>query len=250
MAVSNEFLAVQNAMAERYADQLSSVLSTEMQRMLRTYRITGTAIHADEHVVIMGTILRALWKDTINAVGRVDNLVDIKSEDAEFLEEVLRRYIEAYGQIRISQISLATHKQIQEAIHTGLRKGESIDEVVARLQETAPQLSRLRSEVIARTEVHSAAIFTSMESAKASPFELLKEWASADDHRTRDFGEGSETTNEFNHRVMDGVAVPMDAKFLVPHKLGFTEALDFPGDPNGSASNIIRCRCALTYERA
>jgi hypothetical protein len=46
---------------------------------------------------------------------------------------------------------------------------------------------------------------------------------------------------------MNGVTVPLDEPFAVPTKYGTTENLMFPGDPDGSAANIIGCRCGQVY---
>ena len=63
----------------------------------------------------------------------------------------------------------------------------------------------------------------------------LKEWVTALDDKVRD---GS--SSEFDHTAAHGEAVELKAAFEATG-----ESLEFPGDPGGSAGNIINCRCAL-----
>ena len=44
------------------------------------------------------------------------------------------------------------------------------------------------------------------------------------------------------HRSADGQRVDINERFLVDG-----ESLKFPRDPNGSAKNIINCRCVSIY---
>ena len=56
----------------------------------------------------------------------------------------------------------------------------------------------------------------------------IKIWVATLDGNTRDA-----------HAGADGQEVPIDMPFNVGG-----EALMFPGDPNGSAENVINCRCS------
>jgi uncharacterized protein with gpF-like domain len=58
--------------------------------------------------------------------------------------------------------------------------------------------------------------------------QVTKEWVSRGDSRVRDA-----------HRAADGQVVPMNMPFIVKG-----ESLQYPGDPAGSASNIVNCRCS------
>ena len=42
---------------------------------------------------------------------------------------------------------------------------------------------------------------------------------------------------------MNLVKVPADQPFKVPSKSGVQDMM-YPGDPNGSAGNVINCRCS------
>lgn len=160
------------------------------------------------------------------------------------------QFISAFGARRVAQITETTRSQIADIVQRGLKDGLGVDEIAKAIREKAPTFSALRSAVISRTELHSSAMYASTNVAKASSVQLLKEWVSVEDGRTRDFGEGDGVIDEFSHRAMDGVQVPIDDPYVVPSALGFDDRLMYPGDPTGAAANIINCRCAQTYVRA
>ena len=70
-----------------------------------------------------------------------------------------------------------------------------------------------------------------------------KSWVSRQDDRVRNFSDG-----DFSHVSANGQQVSTTLPFQIPRKGGGTEALRFPRDPNGSAGNVINCRCIAVYE--
>jgi uncharacterized protein with gpF-like domain len=99
------------------------------------------------------------------------------------------------------------------------------------IQERARHLSRTNAARIARTEMHTASTIGSDEAARSTGLQMVKEWAAAEDRRTR-----------FSHAVADGDEVPLDEPFVVG-----TDRLMVPGDPTGSAREIINCRCQALH---
>lgn len=60
--------------------------------------------------------------------------------------------------------------------------------------------------------------------------QLEKAWVFVSDERTRE-----------DHAAMDsGDYIPLDEDFDVGG-----EAMEYPGDPSGSAENVINCRCSV-----
>ena len=49
-----------------------------------------------------------------------------------------------------------------------------------------------------------------------------------------------------SHAVLDGVTIPVNAKF----KLSSGDELDYPGDPNGRLESIINCRCTVIFSKS
>ncbi len=73
--------------------------------------------------------------------------------------------------------------------------------------------------------------------ATATGLKMEKEWIATKDKRTR-----RRPKNAFDHAVMDGKMVDLNAPFEVQG-----DKLMFPGDPRGKAANIIQCRCVTGY---
>jgi hypothetical protein len=90
--------------------------------------------------------------------------------------------------------------------------------------------SRYQAERFIRTETTAISNKAILESATTifPADQLQKEWSTALDGRER-----------ASHRAADGQTVPYDQPFIVQG-----EELMEPGDRNGSASNVINCRCA------
>lgn len=175
--------------------------------------------------------------------------LETKAEAETLFEQIMRAFIDRFGGYKVTQIIQTTRDQIIRAIDIGVRDGQSIDAIASAMRKTVPALSRTRAHIIARTEVHTAAMYASEEVAKTAIAPMNKRWISVFDHRTRDFGEGDGIVDEFNHRAMNEVTVGPDELFQVPSKGGAIELMTGPGDPNGSAGNVINCRCALVYRR-
>lgn len=90
-----------------------------------------------------------------------------------------------------------------------------------------------RAKTVAVTEVHRAFNFGSLAAAMNVGRGVTKRWDSKDDAATRPA-----------HTRADGQTRPVFQAFIVGG-----EALQAPGDPAGSAWNVIQCRCKLSYLR-
>lgn len=102
---------------------------------------------------------------------------------------------------------------------------KAIREIIGR------KLSASSAARIARTEMHTASTIGADQAARSTGLEIVKEWASAEDSRTR-----------ASHAAADGQERPRDEAFSVGGA-----ALMLPGDPNGPAKEIINCRCAILH---
>jgi hypothetical protein len=175
--------------------------------------------------------------------------LETKAEELTLFERIMLEFIQRYGALKVQQIIDTTRDQLQRVIDRGVRDGLGQEGIAKLIIEALPSFSRTRARVIARTETHTAAMYASQEVAKTAAFPLNKRWISTFDQRTRDFGEGDGVADQFNHRAMNEVTVGPDELFSVPSKSGTFELMHGPGDPAGSAGNVINCRCALVYRR-
>ena len=130
-------------------------------------------------------------------------------------------------------------RTVRRAIDSKSRlSAEQIDKMVGRYRE---RYLRYRSETIARTESlraatvgQKSAIDQMLSSNALEGSKVLRFWVSTRDKRTRDA-----------HRRISGLnpeGVPLDGYYQTP--LG---PLKFPRDPNGTAANVVDCRCTERY---
>jgi hypothetical protein len=156
-------------------------------------------------------------------------------------------YIEEYVTNETAQnvvnVTESTRKYVASAVAVGVAEGYSqVDTAFAIQQSTG--FSDNRSKLIARTETHQAMNYASYKTANNLLLgDPIKEWGSALDSRTRSW-----------HRDMAGKRVRMNESFKVFTPTaggGIAErSMNFCGDANGGASNVINCRCfTLYYEK-
>ena len=208
------------------------------------YREHGTPnfFHlVDEHQQTVFESLKSHYRRVIPAFGAL-SLSRVKSrqfkaaaEDGLFAD-LADRWIHTEGLKRSKLIADTTEADVLAAISTGFDEGEGTAAIADRIQDVT-DLSGFRAELIARTETHAAANYASVESVRTAEDKLgvkmLKTWMPTIDGRTRP-----------EHAAMSGSpAIPMDQMFLVGG-----EEMDRPGDPSGSAENVIGCRCTLGFE--
>lgn len=114
---------------------------------------------------------------------------------------------------------------------TSIMRGENTQKLIERLQ----QVVNLKLNDIVRiaktqtTRLENMARIDAYEVGKKLGYSMVKTWVAVGDNRTRPA-----------HAEANGQTVPIDQPFDVGG-----EKLMFPGDPNGSAGNIINCRCTM-----
>lgn len=125
-------------------------------------------------------------------------------------------------------------RKLTNELTTGIMKGEGIPQLAKRLKGvTEAKLSD--AQRIARTEttrVENSGKQSVFKYGEKIGFKQVKRWVSTGDSETRDA-----------HRKANGQTVPIDEPFIVDD-----EELMYPGDPNGSAGNVINCRCTVVSE--
>lgn len=248
---------VQVALIRKAERRLSKVLAVAYRGGLDRWQATGAPdipVEAKRDVV---AALSRTWFDAGIAGGRFSISADksayprieTKADEMTLFEQIMLEFVQRFGALKVQQILETTRDQLARIVDRGIKDGLGQDAIAKQIIEAIPTFSRTRSRVIARTETHTAAMYASQEVAKTSPFPMNKRWVSVYDARTRDFGEGDGEVDQFSHRAMNEVTVGPDELFAVPTSGGSFEMMTGPGDPNGSAANVINCRCALIYRR-
>jgi HK97 family phage portal protein len=151
----------------------------------------------------------------------------------QFGSDVLEYLLQLAG-TKVKQINDTTLASIQSELSDGVAAGESIPSLAKRIDNLyLEQIIPNRSKTIARTEVTAASNYGSIQAAKQSGLKLTKVWLATPGSRTRE-----------DHAAADGQEVGIDDTFDVGG-----EPLAYPGDPSGSAENVINCRCTTYYNR-
>jgi uncharacterized protein with gpF-like domain len=149
------------------------------------------------------------------------------------------RYL-AQAPNRMSNTPDQVYRQVADQIAQGLAAGEHGQQLADRVQAvfvvTGNPWWENRSATVARTE--SGAALNAGQLAGAAYLQdttgriLTKVWRALDEPgRTRDA-----------HLAADGQRQPLTVPFTVGG-----ERLMYPGDPSGSAGNVINCRCELKF---
>tara|TARA_R100001460_G_scaffold2629_1_gene8391 strand:- start:17528 stop:19483 length:1956 start_codon:yes stop_codon:yes gene_type:complete len=159
----------------------------------------------------------------------------LTKKEGNFFDILTERYMTSVGANHISDIDTTTRKQLQRVISQAQKEGLGVAQTARQIEERfQPRFTRARSATIARTETHSAASFANHEMGKelqSSGVQLKKQWVATSDERTR-----------IAHVTANGTTVPMDEAFVVDGA-----SMQYTGDPNGGARNVINCRCVTLY---
>lgn len=120
------------------------------------------------------------------------------------------------------------YNELRREFAVGLLKGESIPKLAKRIQKSLNS-SMNRAILIARTEntrVQNQSREEVFKNATEKGIKLKKQWISAGDKRVR-----------ASHQRLNGEIVNMNESF--------SNNCEYPGDPNGGASEVCNCRCTF-----
>lgn len=225
--------------ASRIEDTLAAFMDQAVADFERTQQFSVPS--GNSHGLLLDALAGGWRAGTELGVSQLESLS--RKADSLTVRAALE-YLETYGVQRTRQIAATTAKQLTQIVVTGQREGLSNMQIMRQLVNRIPKLAATRAKIIAETEVHSATQFGAYNAALRSGRLLRKVWNTVEDDQVRDFQQGA----QYSHRLAEGQQKPLDNSFQIPHISGGTESLRFPGDPEGSAGNIIHCRCAMTFE--
>lgn len=223
-----------------YRGKVTAEIARAMRLMLDAYARTGSIPNLpDETIPRLTDLWRAMARSGVEAFGN-DLLDQGKAlgrdlETKSFFEFFMRLADEwLSGEIirrRITAVAETTRANIVNQVRIGQAEGLGVAEISKRIAKAVPSISTQRGALIARTETHGAANFGAQNVAKTIGFKMQKEWIAAEDDRTRPW-----------HAAANAQVVDIDQPFIVGN-----EMMMYPGDTNGSAANVIACRCTTAY---
>ena len=176
----------------------------------------------------------ALWyyknvDKLLNKASNIDNLMSIWAKSFAFVGQQVgaQRVTLVSGTAKNTLISV-TQKLMADP--TFMNQGEKVKAKMLKTQFN--KYSTYQAKRLVRTEATNAANYATIESA-LTVFEggdLMKTWHTSIDGRERE-----------SHGAANGQTVPTAGKFSVQGQF-----LKWAGDPAGSASNVINCRCGVS----
>ena len=129
---------------------------------------------------------------------------------------------------KITGVNATTQRMVAEQLRTGLDAGEGLNKLSGRVKRVLGS-NRARALSIARTQT-AGAVGTGRHHGFSAAGIEKKGWLTSGDPDVRD----AHVTAGSQYAA--GIAI--DIPFIVAG-----ESLMYPGDPAGSAGNIINCRC-------
>ena len=229
-------------------------------RVLKTLQAEGEAVTAAwseteslgaalvahrEHIPAWQALLEAVDLEAARHFARREyNRLAPKARKAFDPLEIAIEWATRNAARKVAQISATTEEGIRRVITEGLTPGPdgfrmTTDQIAKLLKERFGITDDLehvfgdRHYRIARTELGMAMNYGHDQGARqaAAEYDLVmdKGWSTSLDDRVRD-----------SHAALHGEVVPMDQPF--------SNGLMYPGDPSGSAEEVVMCRCVLYHE--
>ena len=173
------------------------------------------------------------------AVNRELKFFDPNTFDSVFLANI-REFLSAFVGDRIVSVENTYFEAITTILRTRLDEGKTIQQASKELQEVVGKNNfyRWQAERIARTETTAAANYSAVQAGDSTTFVMEKVWISGLDERTR-----TTPPDKYDHRHMNGKTVKPNDNFVTSRG----ELLEYPGDPKGSAGNVVNCRCTVAF---
>lgn len=218
-----------------------------IEAAVKSYRQNG---RIDERVLWdhRAAIEATIKKHITRMIGRahnntIDYLPPVKSAGAlqfkrqSLFDDYFSQWLVLEGGRKITDIATTTLNDVRRLMDQAF-SSEEPEGVVLRAGLRAKGFSTMRADTIARTELHNAAQFavkrTAEDYSAVNPLVVLKKaWVPTVDERTRP-----------EHIAMLNSPMIGESEFFMVGG----ERLEYPGDPSGSAGNVINCRCQLVHE--
>lgn len=180
--------------------------------------------------------LRELIKQYTIEVGNMGNslaniqLYSISQDYKPFaiIDDKYTKYIDEYSLNQAKEITDTTKKRTRNILKNGLREGKRYSQIAQDIVDKTDIESLGRATTIAATETHTSFMTTRHLNAEQGGFKE-KLWLTSGDSSVRP-----------SHQEYGSLG-------YVKYDYLFGGTMLYPGDPNGSAGDVISCRCEIVY---
>jgi uncharacterized protein with gpF-like domain len=181
------------------------------------------------------------FADGLLAAVRNDSAQSLQDAGEQFYDEIGRddpfvlpepnavKFLDTRENL-LKDVADEVHTAIEDEIQAGLDAGESMGKLAARISDKFGEISKGRAMTIASTETGAAYGFARDVAMKQAGI-THKRWLTSHLPTVRPAHAMAEDDDR-------NQSVPVDE----PFKVG-GEELQYPGDPAGSAENVINCHC-------
>ena len=188
-------------------------------------------------------VINRVFFEKASELGSRQSLSEIAGLTGDALEDAVKRIKlspKIYARLiqssqKISGVNATTQRMVAQTLRRGLEGGEGLNELTARIREVLGS-NRARARGIARTQTAGAVNTGRHEGYRDTGVEL-KSWLTSGDANVRQ--------SHRNAGIQYAAGIALDVAYEVGG-----DRLMFPGDPSGSAAQIINCRCASIALRA
>lgn len=202
-------------------------IASETQRMIKTVSL---------HYKRVASTMQNKVQEYLN--GEKSSSIDFEMKENPSTMNVfwaaVKLFIAEQAVEQVTKVNNTTKSLLRMIVERGMIEGKTFREIAKEIRAIKGITNSYRAMVIAKTETHSVTIFSVDKAIVSSGLVTEREWMNAGDERVRE--------DPFSHVAANGERVGVDEKFV---KTG--EPLSYPGDPDGSAANVILCRCVLLY---
>lgn len=233
-----------------YAPKIYRLLHSEMRKaasILRSGGVSALRRQIDEVSMLgdIGELIQSLYvkvgvytaNDTLRAINRSAREQKGFGFNEEWIQAILNYFRLYLLQQAVIPITQTTQERILAILIKGETEGWGIDRMAFEMEND--ELSIARARMITRTELLKAQFYGQQLAQDKSKWETEEQWVSVHDGRTR-----------HTHAEMDGHTIRSGGYFQVRRPSGGYDLMKGPGDPNGSAENVINCRCRTIVKAA
>lgn len=150
---------------------------------------------------------------------------------SKLFADLMDRFFSIFGGNKIVNITDTTREWVRRKLNQAQEEGWDYYTLARNMRTDSIPFNRAR--VIARTETVGATNAGQMVAARQSGLVMQKRWVNMRDKRVREQHQNAP-------RGVGGETRPLEE----PYSNGLMQ----PGDPTGSARQVIQCRCVQTFE--
>lgn len=156
------------------------------------------------------------------------------TSNTPFVRQVLNEIL-----VQTKRTQNTFREMVSQTVQRGLSEGDDMAELVDRVAEKTQEQTGYRLRRTVRTAANGGFEAGQTEAYRDAGIKKMR-WLSQRDARVRTPANG----DDWNHREPDGQTVKVGESFRIPGRGGRYEMLRFPSAPEGSAGNVINCRCS------